>query len=117
MRLFLPQGPDQRFEGAVLTANRLLTEEVGVPLRYDILDPEDAFQKLASLVIGLLPRFRPMIIPLGPKIFAALSMLLALRLFPQICIWRTSAGSGEEVADRQASGIIVAFDYELPPLA
>ena len=117
VRLFLPQGPDQRFEDAVLAANRLLTDEIGVPLRYDIVDPEDAFQKLASLVFGLLPRFRPIIIPLGPKIFAALSMLLALRLFPQICIWRTSAGSGEEVADRQASGTVVAFDYELPPLA
>jgi hypothetical protein len=117
VRLFLPRGPDQRFEVAVLAANRLLTDEVGVPLRYDIVDPEEAFQKLASLVLGLLPRFRPIIIPLGPKIFAALSMLLALRLFPQICIWRTSAGSGEDVADRHASGSVVAFDYELPPIA
>ncbi len=116
VRLFLPQGPDQRFEFSVLAANRLLIEEVGVPLRYDVVDPEDTFQKLASLVLGLLPRFRPIIIPLGPKIFAALSMLLALRLFPQICIWRTSAGSGEDVADRQASGTVVSFDYEFPPL-
>lgn len=117
VRLFLPQGPDERFEIAVLAANRLLTEEVGQPLRYDIRDPEDTFQKLGSLVGGLLPRFRPIIIPLGPKIFAALSMLLALRLFPQICIWRTSAGSGEEVSDRQASGMLVAFDFELPKLS
>lgn len=69
---------------------------------------------LASLVFGLLPRFRPIMIPLGPKIFAALSMLLALRLLPQICIWRTSAGSGEDVANRHAGGTVVAFDYELP---
>jgi hypothetical protein len=114
VRLFLPQGPDDRFEFAVLAANRLLTDEVGQPLRYQVRDPEDAFQKLGSLVGGLLPRFRPIIIPLGPKIFATLSMLLALRLFPQICIWRTSAGSGEEVSDRCASGTVVVFDYELP---
>lgn len=114
VRLFLPQGPDQRFEAAVLAANRLLTDEVGSPLRYSILDPEDAFQKLTSLVYGLLPRFRPIIIPLGPKIFAALSMLLALRLFPQVCIWRTSAGSGEEVANRKPSGTVVAFEYTIP---
>lgn len=114
VRLFLPQGPDQRFETAVLAANKLLTDEVGSPLRYSILDPEDAFQKLTSLVYGLLPRFRPIIIPLGPKIFAALSMLVALRLFPQVCIWRTSAGSGEEVADRKPSGIVVGFEYAIP---
>jgi hypothetical protein len=117
VRLFLPQGPDERFEVAVLAANRLLTEEVGQPLRYEVGDPEDAFQKLGSLVGGLHPRFRPIIIPLGPKIFATLSMLLALRLFPQICIWRTSAGSGEDVSDRRASGVVVAFDYELPRMS
>lgn len=117
VRLFMPHGPDERFKAAVLAANQLLIEEVGGPLLYDIRDPEDAFQKLGSLVGGLLPRFRPIIIPLGPKIFAALSMLLALRLFPQICIWRTSAGSGEEVSDRQASGAVVTFEYELPQLS
>ena len=116
VRLFLPQGPDDRFEVAVLAANRLLIQEVGQPLKYDIRDPEDTFQKLGSLVVGLLPRFRPIIIPLGPKIFATLSMLLALRLFPQLCIWRTSAGSGEDVTDRRASGTVIAFDYELPTL-
>ena len=117
VRLFLPQGPDERFESSVLAANQLLMQEVGDPLRYNILDPEDTFQKLGSLVGGLLPRFRPVIIPLGPKIFAVLSMLLALRLFPQICIWRTSAGSGEEMSDRQASGTVVTFEYELPKLS
>lgn len=117
VRLFMPHGPDERFKSAVLAANQLLIEEVGSPLLYDICDPEDAFQKLGSLVGGLLPRFRPIIIPLGPKIFAALSMLLALRLFPQICIWRTSAGSGEETSDRQASGMVVTFEYELPKLS
>ena len=114
VRLFLPEGPDPRFEQAVMVANRLLTDEIGQPLRYDVTDPEDTYQKLASLVFGLLPRFRPIIIPLGPKIFAALAMLLALRLLPQICIWRTSVGSGEEVSDHGASGDVVAFTYEMP---
>jgi hypothetical protein len=117
VRLFMPHGPDERFETAVLAANQLLIEEVGSPLFYDIRDPEDAFHKLGSLIGGLIPRFRPIIIPLGPKIFSALSMLLALRLFPQICIWRTSAGSGEEMSDRQASGVVVTFEYELPQLS
>jgi hypothetical protein len=116
VRLFLPDGPDGRFADAVIEANRHLINEPGVTVSsYHVLDPVDAYQKLESMVLGLLPRFRPIIIPLGPKIFAALSMLLALRLLPQVCIWRTSAGSGEEIADRPAGGEVAVFDYVMRP--
>ena len=114
VRLFVPEGPDPRFHDAVVEANRLLIDEAGASVSsYDVLDPVDAFQKLESMTLGLLPRFRPIIIPLGPKIFAALSMLIALRLLPQICVWRTSAGSGEDIADRRAGGEVAVFDYVL----
>ncbi len=112
VRLFVPEGPDPRFHDAVVEANRLLIEEAGASLSsYDVLDPLDAFQKLESMILGLLPRYRPIIIPLGPKIFAALSMLIAVRLLPQVCVWRTSAGSGEDTADRMAGGEVAVFNY------
>ena len=116
VRLFVPHGPDARFHQAVLAANALLLREAGEPvLAYDVRNPEDAYQKLLSLVSGLLPRFRPIIIPLGPKVFAALSMLLAIRLAPNVCIWRTSAGGDDDIADRGASGDVVVFDYDVHP--
>jgi hypothetical protein len=112
VRLFVPKGPDARFHEAVVEANRLLIDEANASISsYDVLDPVDAFQKLESMTLGLLPRYRPIIIPLGPKIFAALSMLIALRLLPQVCIWRTSAGSGEDIADRIPGGEVAIFDY------
>jgi len=111
VRLFMPQGPDPRFENSVRKANALLIQEAGenAVLPFDVLQPESTFQKLESLVFGLLPRFRPVIIPLGPKIFSAISMVLAIRMFPQVCVWRTSSGSGEETIDRGAGGAIAVF--------
>ena len=115
VRLFLPQGPDKRFYEAVLDANDLLLSEAGRDfIRYDIRDPLDLYQKLISLTVGLISTFRPIVIPLGPKIFAALSILVAIELEPLVCVWRVSAGEYEDVADRSASGEVVAFEYRFP---
>lgn len=108
VRLFMPRGPDDRFEKAVSHANQLLISEAGSSsvLPYDVLQPESTLHKLESLLFGLMADYRPVVIPLGPKIFSAISMILAIRMFPKICVWRTSAGSGEEIVDRTASGEI-----------
>jgi hypothetical protein len=112
VRLFVPEGPDGRFHEAVVEANRHLLDDPGIgSSAYHVLNPIDTYQKLESMILGLLPRYRPIIIPLGPKIFAAISMLIAIRMLPQVCIWRTSAGSGEDTADRAAGGDIAAFNY------
>ena len=111
VRLFMPVGADERFEAAVRDANAALIAEAGElsVLPYSVLDPTATYEKLESLIFGLLPTFRPVLIPLGPKIFAAVSMALAIKLLPQVCVWRTSAGSGSEVADRKASGEVAVL--------
>ena len=115
VRLFMPHGVDQRFEHAVCEANAVLIAEAGGQsvLPYQILDPAATYEKMESLIYGLLTRFRPVIIPLGPKIFAALAIILALRMLPRICVWRTSSGSIGEVSDRTASGEIAIFSTQL----
>lgn len=115
VRLFMPHGVDQRFEEAVHEANAVLITEAGRQsvLPYQILDPAATYEKLESLIYGLLARFRPVIIPLGPKIFAALAMILALRMLPRICVWRTSSGSVGEITDRTANGEIAIFETQL----
>ena len=111
VRLFMPFGPDERFMSAVKQANRTLIGEASniSLLPYDILDAQGSYERLQSLILGLLPNYRPVIIPLGPKIFAAFSIVLAIELSPRVCVWRTSAGSGSEVTDRTASGEISSF--------
>lgn len=115
VRLFMPIGVDQRFEKAVQEANAVLISEVGTQsvLPYQILDPAATYEKMESLIYGLLPRFRPVVIPLGPKIFAMLAIILAVRMLPQICVWRTSSGSIGEVIDRIASGEVAIFETKL----
>lgn len=116
VRLFLPDGPDSRFKAAVTEANVLLIDEIGErTIPYDIRDPSDIHQKLSSLISGLVPNFRPIIIPFGPKIFAVISMLLAVRSFPNLCIWRTSSGNDSFPKDRDASGEVIAFQYDFSP--
>ncbi len=111
VRLFMPRGPDERFGEAVDAANRLLIDEAGndFVFPYDVMQPNSTYAKLESLVSGLLEEFRPVIIPLGPKIFSAISMVLAIKLFPRVCVWRTSAGTGEEMSDTVASGDVSIF--------
>lgn len=111
VRLFMPVGADERFESAVRDANAVLIAEASElsVLPYSVLDPTATYEKLESLIFGLLPNFRPVLIPLGPKIFAAVSMALAIKLLPQVCVWRTSAGSGAEIADRKASGEVAVL--------
>ncbi|MBX3517809.1 MAG: hypothetical protein KF815_12795 [Rhodospirillales bacterium] len=117
-RLLLPRGPDARFEQSVLAANRVLISEAGASnlFSYNPLDPIDTYEKLDSLVFGLSTRYRPVLIPLGPKIFAALSIALAIHLSPRLCVWRTSAGQRDEVSDRDVSGDIAAFSVQLPTM-
>ncbi len=111
VRLFMPSGPDERFEQSVKSANLLLINEAGADylLPYDVMQPNSTYAKLESLVSGLLSDYRPVIIPLGPKIFAAISMVLAIKMFPKVCVWRTSAGSGEDASDKIASGEVSIF--------
>lgn len=115
VRLFMPVGVDGRFADAVRAANAVLIDEAGSSnvLPYDVLDPSSTYQKLESLVHGLLAQYRPVLIPLGPKMLAALSIILAIKLHPRVCVWRTSAGSGEEVEDKVASGEISVFTTTL----
>lgn len=117
IRLFMPRGPDERFQKAVESANELLVAEIGQTnlLHYDVMDPGDAFEKLESLLFGISAHFRPVIIPLGPKIFSAVSIILAMRLSPLVCVWRTSSGAGEESSDRKASGQVSAFEADIGP--
>ncbi|MSU92011.1 hypothetical protein GE300_20870 [Rhodobacteraceae bacterium 2CG4] len=112
VRLFQPFGPDPRFIDAVETANQQLIEDAGHRhlLPYSIMEPIDTYLKLESMVYGLLDKFRPVLIPLGPKIFSATCIILAIRNAPQICVWRTSSGSLAQPLDIETDGNVAVFN-------
>jgi hypothetical protein len=111
VRLFQPFGPDAKFIGAVKQANNQLIYEAGESnvLPYSVMNPVDTYLKLESMVFGLLAEFRPVLIPLGPKIFAVCCIVLAIRNSPSVCVWRTSSGQLGIPHDTKTDGHVSVF--------
>jgi hypothetical protein len=70
---------------------------------YPIRDMDRTDQLLTSLCLDLRMKYRIILAPLGPKPFALISMLLAAR-YPDIEVWRVSAGKMESSYDRVPVG-------------
>jgi hypothetical protein len=129
---FFPVGRDQRFERDVQNANVSVLElsEVRDPVRYAIEDPFRTFCDLEVVVETIragTPAFsaeegtqrpaRPLLLPLGPKIFAATCMLVAAAADPPVPVWRVSSGVFGEAQERHSDGSLVTLRVSTAPLA
>lgn len=87
---FWGTGVDARFDRAAHRAN--FDFEFGAyntrAISYDITDPKGAFSTIESTVFGLSQTYRIIIIPMGPKIFTFLSVLIGMSYLGEIAIWR-----------------------------
>ena len=105
--VFSPCGEDSRYATEVTRANRALLEpgeEDSHVTEYEVADPFACFYILESTLARLERRFRVVMVPLGPKIFAACT-LLAAGLHPQSSqVVRVSAGDRQEGIDRESNG-------------
>ncbi|HEV7428897.1 MAG TPA: hypothetical protein VGQ46_21295 [Thermoanaerobaculia bacterium] len=81
---------------------------------YQISRPFDTFVQLESLAEGLLRRRRVVLLPLGPKIFALCTVLLAASQ-SAYGVWRVSAGEHETPVDRKAAGTVVGLRVQFLP--
>lgn len=109
--VWIPKGKDIRFLEALQKANKSLWEVIPVDRRihYDLLDPYTTFIHLESLCYGLSRKTRSVVVPFGPKIFALISMLVALHWSDELSIWRVSGEAGDTPIDREAEGAIVGL--------
>ena len=85
-------GHDARFEESVRKAN--LNFDFGVNCEvgeYNLIDPVGAFRLLESICFGLTKTFRLVLVPMGPKFLAAVSVLCSLKYFGTISVWRVVA--------------------------
>jgi hypothetical protein len=82
--------------------------EVGT---YPLLDPKSAYRHLENVVYGMVRSFRVVIVPLGPKLFAALATLLAIANIGTVAIWRVAAR--QEVADVVPSNEYLIVELDL----
>lgn len=111
---FHPIGTDVDFEKAVLKANSNF-DFVGDPdkvIAYPLLDPAALLDNLLTLIDFKRQSHRVMLLPMGPKIFAALCLVVALRFHPDVRVWRysTEDPSRSHVKDAYPSGERVSFD-------
>ncbi|NOJ12924.1 hypothetical protein [Vibrio splendidus] len=99
---FIPQNQFSDFESEVRKNNAPLLNAISEKnsFTYDVTNPYATYVDLKSLMISLTDVSRTILVPLGPKIFAAISVILGKELHPKLPIWRVSSLHSEEPVER-----------------
>ncbi len=87
---FMAEGDDPKYAEKVHENNELLWDEIESDrvVQYAISDPYGLFVQLESQLFGMLRQGRALVLPMGPKIFAVVSMVAALHHHPEVGVWR-----------------------------
>jgi hypothetical protein len=112
--LFVPRSPIHEYDLAVLQNNENLVASAQRQQRlydYSVMDPSHTFGVLASVVSGMIGRANPVILPFGPKIFFALSLLVA-SIYKELGVWHVTGELMASAPDYCASAHSVAFQVE-----
>ena len=111
-----PIGTDSRFEDAIEKNNLGFSflEDQELLQKYDLCRPENLFYEIRRIVEFEVQERNVLILPLGPKLFAAAAMLVAFILHPSVMVWRHSTASKEvprSTSDAHASGVDVRLAF------
>ncbi|MFN3259741.1 MAG: hypothetical protein ACE37J_04195 [Pikeienuella sp.] len=111
-----PVGTDPRFEVEIEKNNLEFSflEEGELLQRYDLMKPETLFYEVRRIVEFETHERNVLILPLGPKIFAAVSLIVALLLHPSVMVWRhstTTKSAPASTSDARASGVDVRLAF------
>ena len=115
--LFVPKSPITQYDDAVSQNNAHLIESVRRQHRvfdYSILDPANTFGMIVSVVSSMVGRSNPVILPFGPKIFFALSLIVA-SIYREVGVWHLTGDQMAGVPTCGASSYSVAFRLDLVP--
>jgi hypothetical protein len=104
--LFIPRGKDTRFENKVISNNKLLIDDTPKNhiFYYDISNPFKTYVDLRETMLAIMDITRPVIVPLGPKIFSALCVIFSKEMDCEVPVWRVSSEHHETPVDRKSSG-------------
>ncbi len=110
--LISPSGYESEYDVAVGQANHSLASlvERDQILHYDVMRPFESFVLMESLVSGLSRDSSVVLLPFGPKIFAAAMMLVGLMYAPDVGVWRVSGEGLGPIVDRKSSGLMTGLD-------
>lgn len=112
--VFFPQSPIVDFDLEVEKNNRQMVSRARRETRlisYPVERPLETFFYLKSLVQDLSQRSNLLILPFGPKIFAAISLIVAV-LNPSVGVWHATGDTDLPVDDHEASEHFVALEVD-----
>lgn len=109
LALYLPLGDEAEYINELQNENRRVLSVGGEPIRYSLREPDSLFFSLIATGERLVERSRLVLVPLGPKIFTALSVAAALSIGPEVGVWKASSGRGVGMIDAQVRGDPVVF--------
>lgn len=81
---------------------------------YDLNDAFRLYHSLRTLVSYEMVDQNVLLLPLGPKLFAAISMLIATVFHPNVMVWRHSTASTKQrdtINDAETTGKLVRFSF------
>ncbi|NWJ27666.1 hypothetical protein [Rhizobium sp. RM] len=111
-----PVGTDARFERAVARNNLGFSflDDPNLLIPYSVLNPHSTYFAIRRLIQVELNERNVLVLPLGPKIFAALSIIIALIYSPAVMVWRYSTEDlrrPNSLSDAKASGDVALFAF------
>lgn len=113
--LFVPKSIEEKFEEEVIKNNESLFRSTpkGNIFYYDVAAPYSTYLDLKSLLLDISDFSRPLLMPLGPKILSALSVIIGRELQPELPVWRASSEYNEIPTERPSSGTEISFTIDL----
>jgi hypothetical protein len=112
--VFVPYGENVSFDQKVRAANTLVWKQVPeeLTIRYRVDDPFWLYTTLEERVFNAGSEGRPILVPLGPKIFAACCLLVASQ-HRRAGVWRVSPGNLGSSETIESAGKLVALRVEV----
>lgn len=117
--VFVPQSGLSAYETAVVENNEILLARArrrDQVTTYRVECPTETFGLLAGAVSRIAPRMNPVLLPFGPKVFFALSLLVAA-IYQEVGVWHVTGDSNLPDTSHQPSPHVSAFRVELGDVA
>lgn len=116
--VFFPKSPIGEYDQAVQANNSALLERLDrkhQALSYCVDSPSNAFGQLVGLILSILPRSNPVILPFGPKIFFVLSLLVAA-IYKEVGVWHVTGDGLPAGQNHSASDFLIGFHAKFGPV-
>lgn len=115
--VLVPRSPVVEYDEAVARNNvELLARSMrrSRAIDYRVSHPCETFGQLASTVANIVPRMNPVLLPFGPKIFFAISLLMAA-VYREVGVWHVTGDADLPRTAHASSGHFVGLQVELRP--